>query len=80
MANMPTGTQLLRLTYVAYAQGFSTSLIDLACCWKMDIYFDSGQDLLYKSNPETVLAYLEHNGRHWLVDADTSRHSEPFIL
>jgi hypothetical protein len=61
MANMPIGTQLLRLTHVAYVQGFITSLLDLACCWKMDIHFDSGRDLLYKGNPGTVLAYLGHN-------------------
>jgi hypothetical protein len=68
------------LTYVAYVQGFVTSLIGLARCRKMDIHFDSGRDLLCNGDPETVLAYLEHDGGHWLVDADVSRRPEPIML
>jgi hypothetical protein len=80
MANTPTGVRSLRLTHVAYVQGFITSLIGLARCRKMNIHFDSGRDLLYKGNPGTVLAYLEHDGGHWLVDADASRRPEPILL
>jgi hypothetical protein len=46
----------------------------------MGIPFDSGRDLLYKGDPGTVLAYLEHDGGHWLVDADVSRRLEPIML
>jgi hypothetical protein len=46
----------------------------------MDIHFVSGQDLLYKGNPGTVLAYLEYDGGHWLVDADLSGCPEPTML
>ena len=80
MANTPTGVRPLKLTHVAYVQGFVTSLIGLARCRKMDIHFDSGRDLLYKGDPSTVLAYLEHDGGHWLVDADGSRRPEPITL
>jgi hypothetical protein len=80
MANTLIGVRLLKLTYVAYVQGFVTSLIGLARCRKLDIHFDSGRDILYKGDSETVLAYLEHDGGHWLVDADVSRRLEPFML
>jgi hypothetical protein len=55
---------LLRLTYVAYVKGFITSLISLACCRKLGIHFNLGQDILYKDNLENVLAYLEHDREH----------------
>jgi hypothetical protein len=80
MANTPTGVRSLRLTHVAYVQGFVTSLIGLARCRKLDIHFDSGRDLLYKGDPGTILAYLEHDGGHWLVDVDVSRRPEPIML
>ena len=69
-AKTPTGIRSLTLTHVAYVPGFITSLIGLARCRKMGIYFDLGRDLLYKGNLETILAYLEHDGGHWLVNAD----------
>ncbi|KAI1670089.1 hypothetical protein L13192_05605 [Pyrenophora tritici-repentis] len=80
MANTPTGVRSLRLTHVAYVQGFVTSLIGLARCRKLGIHFNSGRDLLYKGDPGTVLAYLEHDGGHWLVDADASRRPKPILL
>ncbi|KAI1688890.1 hypothetical protein KJE20_02068 [Pyrenophora tritici-repentis] len=46
MANTPIGVRSLRLTHVAYVQGFITSLISLARCRKLGIHFDSGRDLL----------------------------------
>ncbi|KAF7577967.1 hypothetical protein PtrM4_022130 [Pyrenophora tritici-repentis] len=64
MANTPIGVRSLRLTHVAYVQGFITSLISLARCRKLGIHFDSGRDLLYKGDPGTVLAYLEHDRGH----------------
>jgi hypothetical protein len=80
IANTPTGARSLRLTHVTYVHGFITSLIGLARCRKMNIHFDSGRDLLYKGDLGTVLAYLEHDGGRWLVDADASRRPEPIIL
>jgi hypothetical protein len=64
---------LLRLTYVAYVRGFITSLIGLAYCRKLGIHFNLGRDLLYKDDLGSVLAYLEHNRGHWLVDAKVLR-------
>jgi hypothetical protein len=80
MANTPAGVRSLRLTHVAYIQGFVTSLIGLARCRKLDIHFDSGRGILYKNDPGTVLAYLEHDGGHWLGHADASRRPEPNML
>jgi hypothetical protein len=80
MVKIPTGVRSLILTPVAYVQRSITSLNGLACCRKRDILFDSGRDLLYKGDPEAVLADLEHDGGHWLVDADVSRRPEPITL
>ena len=80
MANTPTGVRSLRLTHVAYVEGFITSRIGLARCRKLDIHFDSGRDLLYKSNLGSILAYLEYDEGHWLVDAEVSRRPKPIIL
>ena len=79
-AKTPTGVRSLTLTHVAYVPGFITSLISLARCRKMNIHFDSGRDLLYKGDPGTTLAYLEHDGGHWLIDADTSCRPKPRSL
>jgi hypothetical protein len=51
IAKTPAGVRSLRLTHVAYVQGFITSLIGLARCTKLGIHFDSGRDLLYKDDP-----------------------------
>jgi hypothetical protein len=80
MAKTPTGVRPLVLTHVAYVQGFITRLISLAPCRKMYIRVDSRRDLLYKGYPGTVVAYLEHDGGHWLVDADVLRRPEPITL
>jgi hypothetical protein len=58
---------------VAYVEGFITSLIGLARCRKVGIHIDLGRDLLYKDDLGSVLAYLEHDGGHWLVDAEVLR-------
>jgi hypothetical protein len=80
MAKTPTGVRPPILTHVTYIQGFNTGLIGLARCQNMDIHFDSGRDLLYEGDLGTVLAYLEHEGGHWLVGADVSRRPEPILL
>ena len=80
MANTPTGVRSLRLTHVAYVEGFITSLIGLARCRKLSIHFDLGRDLLYKDDPGNVLVYLEHDGGHWLVDAEASHRPKPVLL
>jgi hypothetical protein len=80
MANTPTGARSLRLTHVAYVQGFITSLIGLARCRKLGIHFDPRRDLLYKDDPGNVLAYLEHDGGHSLVDTKASRRPKPILL
>jgi hypothetical protein len=80
MANTPSGMQSLTLTHVVYVEGFVTSLIGLTRCREMGIHFDSGRDLLYKDKPGAVLAYLEHDGGHWLVDTDVSCRPTPRLL
>ena len=72
MANTPRGVEGLVLTHVALVEGFITSVIGLARCRAIGVHFDSGRDQLYKVSPDDVVANLEYNGGHWLIDADPS--------
>ena len=69
----PNGQATLLLTHVAYYRVFLTSLIGLARCRTMAIHFDSGRDVLYQSLPNNIIANLEYNGGHWVIDSDPSR-------
>lgn len=73
VVNTPRGQATLLLTHVAFCRGFLTSLIGLARCRTMAIHFDSGRDVLYQSLPHNVVANLEYNGGHWLIDSDPLR-------
>jgi hypothetical protein len=74
-----TVTQTLELTHVAYVEGFLTSLLGLARCRTELIYFDSGRDVLYMRQTSNVIAQLEYNRGHWLIDAELS-HRLPLSL
>lgn len=52
-------------------------MIGLARCRKECIHFDSGKDVLYKHHHKNIVAKLEYNGGHWLIDADPSRRPKP---
>ena len=73
IARTPRGPQMLELTHVAYVEGFLTSILGLARCRTESIHFDSGRDILYMHRSSNVIAQLEYNGGHWLIDADPSR-------
>ena len=72
-AKSPEGPRNLRLTHVSLVEGFLTSLIGLARCRKEGTHFDSGRDILYKNQSNEVIANLEYNGGHWLIDIDPTR-------
>jgi hypothetical protein len=67
------GHLTLELTHVAYVKGFLTSVLGLARCRTELIHFDSGRDVLYMHQPTNVIAQLEYNRGHWLIDAEPSR-------
>jgi hypothetical protein len=67
------GQLTLKLTHVAYVEGFLTSVLGLARCRTESIHFDSGRDVLYMHQPTNIIAQLEYNGGHWLIDAEPSR-------
>ncbi|KAF1828144.1 hypothetical protein BDW02DRAFT_618586, partial [Decorospora gaudefroyi] len=67
------GQLTLKLTHVAYVEGFLTSILGLARCRTELIHFDSGRDVLYMHQPTNIIAQLEYNGGHWLIDAEPSR-------
>jgi hypothetical protein len=73
VARTPHGQLTLKLTHVAYVEGFITSVLGLARCRTESIHFDSGRDILYMHQPTNVIAQLEYNGGHWLIDAELSR-------
>ena len=73
VARTPHGQITLKLTHVAYVEGFLTSVLGLARCRTESIHFDSGRDVLYMQQSTNVIAQLEYNGGHWLIDAEPSR-------
>lgn len=79
VARTPHGQLKLKLTHVAYVEGFLTSLLGLARCRTESIHFDSGRDVLYMHQSTNVIAQLEYNGGHWLIDAEPS-HRPPLSL
>jgi hypothetical protein len=70
VARTPYGSQTLELTHVAYVEGFLTSVLGLARCRTELIYFDSGRDVLYMRQALNVIAQLEYNRGHWLINAE----------
>jgi hypothetical protein len=72
VARTPYGLQTLELTHVAYVGGFLTSVLGLARCRTELIHFDSGRDVLYMRQASNVIAQLEYNGGHWLINAEPS--------
>jgi hypothetical protein len=79
VARSPYGLQTLELTHVAYVEGFLTSILGLARCRTESIHFNSGRDVLYMRQTSNVIAQLEYNGGHWLIDAEPS-HRPPLSL
>jgi hypothetical protein len=67
------GQLTLKLTHAAYVEGFLTSVLGLARCRTESIHFDSGRDVLYMHQLTNIIAQLEYNGGHWLIDAEPSR-------
>lgn len=58
---------------MALVEGFLTSILGLARCRNESIHFDSGRDVLYKGKSNKIVAQLEYNGGHWLIDVDPLR-------
>jgi hypothetical protein len=79
VARSPYGLQTLELTHVAYVEGFLTNVLGLARCRTELIHFDSGRDFLYMRQASNIIAQLEYNGGHWLIDAEPS-HLPPLSL
>jgi len=70
VARTPYGSRTLELTHVAYVKGFLTSVLGLARCRTQGINFDSGRDIVYMHQLSNVIAQLEYNGGHWLIDVE----------
>ena len=65
-----SGSLPVRLTMVAYVEGFFANILGLSRCRSQNIHFDSGRDLLYLRTPQNVFCHLEFNEGHWLIDAN----------
>src|SRR4051794_25378221 len=68
--NTPSGLGQIQLTNVALIHGFFANILGLSRCRSRGIHFDSGRDLLYMKDHSNVIAKLEYNDSHWLVDAE----------
>ncbi|KAF2627424.1 hypothetical protein BU25DRAFT_311429, partial [Macroventuria anomochaeta] len=79
VARTPYGLQTLELTHITYVEGFLTSVLGLARCRTESIHFDSGRDVLYMHKSSNIIAQLDYNGGHWLIDAEPS-HQPPLSL
>ncbi len=75
-ANGPSGPRALRLSMVAYIEGFFANILGLSRCRTQGIHFDSGRDLLYLKTPQNVFCHLEFDKGHWLIDANPSQRPE----
>ena len=69
----PTGIRDIKLTNVALVEGFFANILSLSRCRDMKIHFDSGRNLLYQVTPDKVVAILEYQSGHWLIDADDGK-------
>ncbi|KAF2471827.1 uncharacterized protein BDR25DRAFT_354328 [Lindgomyces ingoldianus] len=61
--NTPAGLSTIKLTHVAYVEGFFANVLGLARCRSIDIHFDSGRDALYQGSSENVLIDAEEMER-----------------
>jgi hypothetical protein len=66
----PSGIRKIQLTSVALVKGFFANILSLSRCMDMKIHFDSGRNLLYQATPNNVIALLDYQAGHWLIDAD----------
>lgn len=65
----PAGVKKIKLTHVAYVEGFFANILEVSRCKSQQIHFDSGRDPLYQGQPENVTCHLKYSKGHWLVDA-----------
>jgi hypothetical protein len=42
-------------------------------CRERNIHFDSGRNVLYQETPNNVVALLDYQAGHWLIDADDGK-------
>jgi hypothetical protein len=75
-ATGPSGPRVMRLTMVAYVEGFFANILGLSRCRDQGVHFDSGRDLLYLRTPQNVFCHLEFDKGHWLIDANPSTRPE----
>ena len=66
----PSGPRSVRLTMVAYVEGFFANILGLSRCRSQGIHFDSERDLLYLKNLQNTFCHLEFCNGHWLIDAN----------
>jgi hypothetical protein len=69
----PSGIQDIQLTHVALVEGFFANVLSLSRCKDMNIHFDSGKNHLYQATPNNVVALLDYQAGHWLIDADNGK-------
>jgi hypothetical protein len=76
----PSGIHKIQLTSVALVKGFFANILSLSRCMDMKIHFDSGRNLLYQATPNNIIALLDYQAGHWLIDADDGKRPNASLL
>jgi hypothetical protein len=69
----PSGICKIQLTSVAFVKGFFANILSLSHCMDMKFHFDSERNFLYWATPNNVIALLDYQAGHWLIDADDGK-------
>ena len=69
----PSSIQDTQLTMVALVEGFFANILSLYCCRERNIHFDLGRNILYQATSNNVVALLDYEASHWLIDADDGK-------
>jgi hypothetical protein len=65
---------------VALVEGFFANILSLSRCMDLKIHFDLGRHVLYQATPENVVALLDYQAGHWLIDADDGKRLNAVLL
>jgi hypothetical protein len=76
----PSGIQDIQLTHVALVKGFFANVLSLSRCKDMNIHFDSRKNHLYQVTPNNVVALLDYQAGHWLINADDGKRPNANLL
>jgi hypothetical protein len=57
----------MKLSHIALVPTFFTNIVALSRATKNDIYFDSGQNVLYRLETGETVCHIKQLGGHWVL-------------